>query len=153
MNQTLWIIVIISCIISVVGSALVILYFYKKRQAFERQLDSEVADTDVYQRIQMQSKKWSTRMIFYLLVCFIFIGIILYQYAQGTDEERIFDCLAVLVGAVFFMIEAFLRKRTAKTCERTTAHTIGTLVAIKSEAGSEFGSHSYYSIYEFEAEG
>lgn len=152
MERWVLIVVIVGVSICIISSAFVILYFYKKNQMVEKEVDAGFQMADAVQPNHTQSRRWGQIITLYLLLCAIFIGIISYQSIQGM-EERASHCLGVLVGAVFFMIQAVTKRSVAKRRERAVAHTIATLVATGSSMGLEPGHSSYHSIYEFSVDG
>lgn len=136
MAQWMWILIIVITGMSFTGAALIVAYVFRKKRRVEREIAVAEQGTPVSERIKLLRRKWNLLLTLYLLFCLLFIGIILYQAGQGM-EERGFDCLAVLVGGSFFLIQLCISRSKQKRRERATACTTATLAAKVSRMGSE----------------
>lgn len=148
MESSILVFIIVVLSFSIISAGLLLAYVFRGKWRLGREIDAANQSTGDSRNAKTQSRKWGQIITFYLLLCMIFIGIILYQAGQGM-EERTLDFLAVLVGAIFFIIQAALKRSAEKRRERATARTTATLVETKRSVGSD----STNSIYEFYAQG
>lgn len=152
MEKTLWIFIIVVMVISLIGSAFIVAYVLRRGRKHDAELGIGKPKTGACKSITAQGRKWNRIITIYLLLCFIFMVIILYQTVQGMHREA-FDCLAVPVGAIFFLIQAFSTRRTAIRNERATAPAMAVFVKLEIGTQLKSGSRSYSSIFEFFANG
>ena len=89
MNQSLWIFVIVVSAISLIGSALVVVHFY-------RLVKSREDHTGMPQEEKSTGKKWGYLLLWSLFYCAIG-GMIMVQYDRGMADREWGDILFVLV--------------------------------------------------------
>lgn len=152
MEQWMWIFIIVVMVLSLIGSAFVVAYAFKKGQKHDAEDGIIRPKAGAFKGDTAQGRRWNWIISVYLLLCLIFIMIILYQSVKGTNREA-FDCLAVPVGAIFFLIQALLTRNTAIRRERATTHAMAIFVKLESGMQSDSGHRSYHSIFEFSPQG
>lgn len=152
MKNGLWVVVIVAAVFCLMGSVLIVAHVLTKARKREAELGISRAKPHTSSVKASVKVKWNLFISMYLLLCFIFAGIILFQSSRGTNRDAL-DCLAIPVGAVFFLIAAFsLRNRSIRR-KRATAPASATFIKCEICNSSEFGNRSYRSIFEFSAEG
>ncbi|MGL5437987.1 MAG: hypothetical protein ACRDBO_21840 [Lachnospiraceae bacterium] len=127
MEQWMWIFIIVVMILSLIGSSFIVAYIVKKGREYDAENGINRPKAGASKVATTQGRRWNRIITVYLFLCLIFIVIILCQRVKGINRE-VFDCLAVPVGAIFFLIQAFSTRNTAIRRERATTYTMGTSV-------------------------
>ena len=76
-------------------------------------------------------KKWRFFMIFWPLLCFIFVGIVV-SYPGMETENRIVGVAFAIIPLIFYTIGMCMIRRLLKERKYATASTIATVVSIES---------------------
>lgn len=92
-------------------------------------------------------KTWRMFAILWPILCMIFVGIILYQALQGT-EERIFDIGFAFIPLVFFAIGMRIRYRLLK--ERIHATVLTRATVVSQGKRTRVGERMFFPEYEFQ---
>lgn len=153
MNIWLWVILMFGLLISIVGSVFIVMYVLRKHRERDAELGIGTPKLNTSRSAASQGKRWNRLIGIYLLSCLIFIIIILYQSVQGTTDRQAFDCAAVPVGALFFIIQAFSARNTAIRRELATAYIAAAFLMLEVGTTSNSGQRSYHSVFEFSVEG
>ena len=138
MNQSLWIFVIVVSAISLIGSALVVVHFY-------RLVKSREDHTGMPQEEKSTGKKWGYLLLWSLFYCAIG-GMIMVQYDRGMADREF-----VLVPVVFMVIGSAMGRKAVK--RRRFATAVTTAVVVGKEPRGSSQDRTYAPIYEFYAEG
>ena len=120
MNQSLWIFVIVVSAISLIGSALVVVHFY-------RLVKSREDPTGMPQEEKSTGKKWGVFLLWSLFYCAIGM-VIMVQYEHGMADRDLGDILFVLVPVVFMVIGSAMGRKAAKRRRFATAVTTAIVV-------------------------
>lgn len=91
---------------------------------------------------------WWFFAVFWPLLCLVFVGIILYQSAQGM-KERAIDAVFTIIPLVFFAIGMTMRRRLLKERRYATVLTRAVVVSIRIRTHS--GKRNYFPEFEFRA--
>lgn len=143
MNQSLWIFVIVVSAISLIGSALVVVHFY-------RLVKSREDHTGMPQEEKSTGKKWGYLLLWSLFYCAIG-GMIMVQYDRGMADREWGDILFVLVPVVFMVIGSAMGRKAVK--RRRFATAVTTAIVVDKEPRGSSQDRTYAPIYEFYAEG
>lgn len=109
MNQSLWIFVIVVSAISLIGSALVVIHFY-------RLVKSREDPTGMPQEEKSTGKKWGVFLLWSLFYCAIGV-VIMVQYERGMADRDLGDILFVLVPVVFMVIGSAMGRRLLRDAD------------------------------------
>lgn len=96
-------------------------------------------------------KCWHFFVIFWPLLCFVFMGIIIGQ-SDRTVDERIADAGFTVISLIFFAMGMSIRRRLLK--EQRTAVALTTAVVVSGGRQKRTGRNpEYYPEFEFQANG
>lgn len=96
-------------------------------------------------------KCWHFFVIFWPLLCFVFMGIIIGQ-SDRTVDERIADVGFTVISLIFFAMGMSIRRRLLK--EQRTAVALTTAVVVSGGRQKRTGRNpEYYPEFEFQANG
>lgn len=143
MNQSLWIFVIVVSAISLIGSAFVVIHYY-------RLVKSREDHTGMPREEKNTGKKWGYFLLWSLFYCAIGV-IMMVQYERGMADREMGDILFVLVPVVFMVIGSAMGRKAAK--RRRFATAVTTAVVVDKEPRGSSQNRTYAPIYEFYAEG
>lgn len=149
MEEWLGIVMIAAIVISLIGSVVIVSYVLRRQRKREAESGITQSKVNASRDSKTQGRKWNWIISIYLLLCFTCIVIILYQNGQGTINRQAFDCLAVPVGALFFLIQAVTTRNIAIRRECTTVHATATFEKLETLSSNSEFQKSYYSILEF----
>lgn len=146
MKEGLWIYIIIAIITAFIGSIFAVSLVLVRHQKRNDELGI-ARSKKISSNTTVHGRKWNWLISIYLFSCFIITVIILYQSGWETNRAAV-DCLAVPVGAVFFLIGAFSRRNKGIRRERATVLVTASYVMSQLCSSSDSG-RSYRSIFEF----
>lgn len=147
MKKELWAYIIIVIILALIGSVFVVSFVLGRHHRRNAELGISNSGEKTASAATAQGRKWNRIICIYLLLCFVTTIIILYQSGRTTNRMAV-DCLAVPVGALFFLIEAFSLRNIAIKRERATTPVTATYVMSEVLTSTD-SRRSYYSIFQF----
>lgn len=143
MNQSLWIFVIVVSAISLIGSALVVIHFY-------RLVKSREDHTGMPQEEKSTGKKWGVFLLWSLFYCAIGV-VIMVQYERGMADRELGDILFVLVPVVFMVIGSAMGRKAVK--RRRFAAAVTTAVVVDEEPRGSSQDRTYAPYMSFTQRG
>lgn len=149
MESSFWITVIIIVLASLFSAALFMRWVFNKENPGKSETAKESAAGVVEPSPAM--KRWRIFGILWPLLCIVFCGIILFQYAQRMEGRILEDAAFTIIPLIFWAIGFVMGRRLLKERRYATAHTTATVVSRGKRVYA--GRKRYYPEYEFQDHG